>query len=109
MRRYRLCAAVAAFLMLSGHAFAFQNAQGQPSQSQAQQQQEQQAAPASPAGLHLRARRPHNPLRLVPHLREIRWQRLRERRASRRKIKRAQSRHEYSTTTIFPRRVAFRQ
>jgi hypothetical protein len=52
MRRYRLCAAVAAFLMLSGHAFAFQNAQGQPSQSQAQQQQEQQAAPASsaPAG-----------------------------------------------------------
>jgi len=49
MRRYRLCAAVAAFLMLSGHAFAFQDAQGQPSQSQAQQQQEQQAAPASSA------------------------------------------------------------
>jgi hypothetical protein len=49
MRRYRLCAAVAAFLMLSGHAHAFQNAQGQPSQSQTQQRQEQQAAPASSA------------------------------------------------------------
>ena len=53
MRRDLLCAAVAAFLMLSGHAFALQNAQGQPSQNQAQQQQEQQAAPASPR--HLRA------------------------------------------------------
>jgi hypothetical protein len=39
MRRDLLCGAVAAFLLLSGHAYAFQNAQGQPSQSQAQQQQ----------------------------------------------------------------------
>jgi hypothetical protein len=39
MRRDLLCAAVAAFLLLSGRAFAFQNAQGQPSQNQAQQQQ----------------------------------------------------------------------
>jgi hypothetical protein len=38
MRRDLLCAAVAAFLLLSGHAFAFQNAKGQPSQNQAQQQ-----------------------------------------------------------------------
>ena len=47
MRRDLLCVAVAAFLSLSGRAFAFQNAQGQPSQSQAQQQQTQ--APATPA------------------------------------------------------------
>src|ERR1700691_1011843 len=47
MRRDLLCVAVAAFLLLSGRAFAFQNAQGQPSQSQAQQQQTQ--APATPA------------------------------------------------------------
>src|SRR5271170_2676271 len=47
MRRDLLCAAVAAFLLLSGHAFAFQNAQGQPSQNQAQQQQS--AAPAAQA------------------------------------------------------------
>jgi len=47
MRRDLLCAAVAAFLLLSGHAFAFQNAQGQPSQNQAQQQQS--AAPSTPA------------------------------------------------------------
>src|SRR5580704_3032309 len=47
MRRHLLCAAVAAFLLLSGRAFAFQNAQGQPSQNQAQQQQTQ--APATPA------------------------------------------------------------
>jgi hypothetical protein len=47
MRRALLCVAVAAFLSLSGRAFAFQNAQGQPSQSQAQQQQTQ--APATPA------------------------------------------------------------
>jgi hypothetical protein len=47
MRKDILCAAVAAFLLLSGHAFAFQNAQGQPSQSQAQQQQTQ--APSAPA------------------------------------------------------------
>jgi hypothetical protein len=47
MRRDLLCAAVAAFLLLSGHAFAFQNAQGQPSQSQAQQQQT--SAPSAPA------------------------------------------------------------
>lgn len=47
MRRDSLCAAVAAFLLLSGHAFAFQNAQGQPSQNQAQQQQS--AAPSTPA------------------------------------------------------------
>jgi hypothetical protein len=46
MRRDLLCAAVAAFLLSSGHAFAFQNAQGQPSQSQAQQQQTQ--APSAP-------------------------------------------------------------
>src|ERR1700689_2261793 len=46
MRRDLLCAAVAAFLLLSGHAFAFQNAQGQPSQSQAQQQQT--SAPSAP-------------------------------------------------------------
>ena len=47
MRRHLLCAAVAAFLFLSGHAYAFQNAQGQPSQNQAQQQQS--AAPSTPA------------------------------------------------------------
>ena len=47
MRRDLLCAAVAAFLLLSGHAFAFQNAQGQPSQGQAQQQQT--SAPSTPA------------------------------------------------------------
>jgi hypothetical protein len=47
MRKDLLCAAVAAFLSLSGHAFAFQNAQGQPRQSQAQQQQTQ--APPAPA------------------------------------------------------------
>src|ERR1700723_515967 len=47
MRRDLLCAAVAAFLLLSRHAFAFQNAQGQPSQSQAQQQQT--SAPSAPA------------------------------------------------------------
>src|SRR5277367_5866802 len=47
MRRHLLCAAVAAFLLLSGRAFAFQNAQGQPSQNQAQQQQS--AAPSAPA------------------------------------------------------------
>src|ERR1700685_3870922 len=47
MRRDLLCVAVVAFLSLSGRAFAFQNAQGQPSQSQAQQQQTQ--APAAPA------------------------------------------------------------
>jgi len=47
MRRDLLCVAVAAFLLLSGRAFAFQNAQGQPRQSQAQQQQTQ--APATPA------------------------------------------------------------
>jgi len=46
MRRDLLCAAVAAFLLLSGHAFAFQNAQGQPSQNQPQQQS---AAPSTPA------------------------------------------------------------
>jgi hypothetical protein len=47
MRRDLLCAAVAAFLLLSGRAFAFQNAQGQPRQSQAQQQQT--SAPSAPA------------------------------------------------------------
>ena len=49
MRRDLLCAAVAAFLLLSGDAFARQNAQGQPGQNQAQQsQQSQQAAAPSP-------------------------------------------------------------
>jgi hypothetical protein len=47
MRRDLLCVAVVAFLLLSGRAFAFQNAQGQPSQSQAQQQQT--SAPSAPA------------------------------------------------------------
>ncbi len=47
MRRDLLCAAVAASLLLSGHAYAFQSAQGQPSQNQAQQQQS--AAPSTPA------------------------------------------------------------
>lgn len=48
MRNYLLSAAVAAFLLLSGGAFARQNAQGQPSQNQAQQsQQSQQAQPSS--------------------------------------------------------------
>ncbi len=47
MHRDLLCAAVAAFLLLSGDAFAFQNAQGQPSQNQAQQQPS--AAPSAPA------------------------------------------------------------
>src|SRR5208282_2449126 len=46
MRRDLLCAAVAAVLLLSGHAYAFQSAQGQPSQSQAQQQQS--GAPSTP-------------------------------------------------------------
>src|SRR5271156_121251 len=50
MRRDLLSAAVAAFLLLSGDAFARQNAQGQPSQNQAQQsQQSQQAAPPASA------------------------------------------------------------
>jgi hypothetical protein len=47
MRRDLLCAAVAAFLLLSGHVFAFQNAQGQPGQNQSQPQQS--AAPSTPA------------------------------------------------------------
>jgi hypothetical protein len=48
MRKDLLSAVVAAFLLLSGDAFARQNAQGQPSQNQAQQsQQSQQAAPAN--------------------------------------------------------------
>ncbi len=52
MRRDLLCAAVAAFLLLSGDAFARQNAQGQPGQNQAQQSQQSQqaAAPASASG-----------------------------------------------------------
>jgi hypothetical protein len=45
MRRYFLSAAVAAFLLLSGDAFARQNAQGQPSQNQVQQSQQSQQAP----------------------------------------------------------------
>jgi hypothetical protein len=49
MRRDLLCAAVAAFLLLSGHAYAFQNAQGQPAQSQAQQQQSAAPSTAAPA------------------------------------------------------------
>ena len=50
MRKNLLSAAVAAFLLLSGDAFARQNAQGQPSQNQAQQsQQSQQAAPPANA------------------------------------------------------------
>ncbi|MGB7750155.1 MAG: hypothetical protein WCF88_01270 [Candidatus Acidiferrales bacterium] len=50
MRKDLLSAAVAAFLLLSGDAFARQNAQGQPSQNQAQQsQQSQQAAPPASA------------------------------------------------------------
>jgi hypothetical protein len=47
MRKDLLSAAVAAFLLLSGDAFARQNAQGQPSQNQAQQSQ--QAAPSTSA------------------------------------------------------------
>jgi len=48
MRKDLLSAAVAAFLLLSGDAFARQSAQGQPSQNQAQQsQQAQQAAPSN--------------------------------------------------------------
>ncbi len=46
MRKDLLCAAVAAFLLLSGDAFARQNAQGQPGQNQAQQSQESQQAAA---------------------------------------------------------------
>jgi hypothetical protein len=46
MRSDLLSAAVAAFLLLSGDAFARQNAQGQPSQHQAQQSQ-QSAAPSN--------------------------------------------------------------
>src|ERR1700729_2054024 len=51
MRKELLSAAVAAFLLLSGDAFARQNAQGQPSQNQAQQSQQSQqaAAPSSAA------------------------------------------------------------
>jgi hypothetical protein len=49
MRRDLLSAVVAAFLLLSGDAFARQNAQGQPSQNQAQQspQSPQSAAPSN--------------------------------------------------------------
>jgi hypothetical protein len=47
MRKDLFSAAVAAFLLLSGDAFARQNAQGQPSQNQAQQSQ--QAAPSTSA------------------------------------------------------------
>jgi hypothetical protein len=48
MRKDLLCAAVAAFLLVSGNAFAFQNAQGQPTQNQSQQGQgQQQATPSS--------------------------------------------------------------
>ncbi|MFZ3216103.1 MAG: hypothetical protein WA192_08600 [Candidatus Acidiferrales bacterium] len=47
MRRDLWCAAVAAFLTISGTAFARQNAQGQPSQNQAQQSQQAAPAPAS--------------------------------------------------------------
>ena len=46
MRKDLLCAAVAAFLLFSGDAFAFQNAQGQPGQNQAQQSQQSQQAAA---------------------------------------------------------------
>jgi hypothetical protein len=49
MRKNLLSAAVAAFLLLSGDAFARQNAQGQPSQNQAQQSQQSQQAPPSSA------------------------------------------------------------
>jgi hypothetical protein len=49
MRKDLLSAAVAAFLLLSGDAFARQNAQGQPSQNQAQQSQQSQQAPPSSA------------------------------------------------------------
>jgi hypothetical protein len=50
MRKDLLSAAVAAFLLLSGDAFARQNDHGQPSQNQAQQsQQSQQAAPPANA------------------------------------------------------------
>jgi hypothetical protein len=50
MRKDLLPAAVAAFLLLSGDAFARQNDHGQPSQNQAQQsQQSQQAAPPANA------------------------------------------------------------
>src|SRR5271166_2137422 len=49
MRRELSCAVAAAFLLLSGDAFARQNAQGQPGQNQAQQSQQSQqsAAPSS--------------------------------------------------------------
>jgi hypothetical protein len=49
MRKDLLSTAVAAFLLLSGDAFARQNAQGQPSQNQAQQSQQSQQAPPSSA------------------------------------------------------------
>ncbi len=49
MHKDLLSAAVAAFLLLSGDAFARQNAQGQPSQNQAQQSQQSQQAPPSSA------------------------------------------------------------
>jgi hypothetical protein len=49
MRKDLLSAAVAAFLLLSGDAFARQNAQGQPSQNQAQQSQQSQQAPPTSA------------------------------------------------------------
>ena len=49
MRRDLLCAAVAAFLLLSGHAYAFQSAQGQPGQNQSQQQSVAPSPPASAA------------------------------------------------------------
>jgi|GEM_PF-713416 len=49
MRKDLLSAAVAALLLLSGDAFARQNAQGQPGQNQAQQSQQSQQAPPSSA------------------------------------------------------------
>jgi glucose/arabinose dehydrogenase len=77
MRKDLLSAAVAAFLLLSGDAFARQNAQGQPSQNQAQQsQQSQQAppssapAPASPASAPVAAQAPSSQSTVVsppPH------------------------------------------
>src|SRR5271169_3147891 len=69
MRRDLLCAAVAAFLLLSGHAFAFQNAQGQPSQNQAQQQQSaapSTSAPASAAAPAAQAPSPQSTVVSIP-------------------------------------------
>ena len=103
MRKDLLSAAVAAFLLLSGDAFARQNDHGQPSQNQAQQsQQSQQAAPPANAQTAAAPSSASQSTVLSPRRRKMRWSQRHARRASRKKIKPARSRREFSTMTIFP-------